>query len=624
MKNQSLLFTAITLIFLAVNPLFAQLKSFKDPKSIPDHPRLLLLKGEEEAIKNNVKNDKNWAKIHQIILSECDKLVKTPPLKRIQIGKRLLDVSRECLRRVFFLSYAYRMTGDKKYLHRADTEMLTVSRFSDWNPSHFLDVAEMTMGVAIGYDWLYHDLPKTTLDSIKTAIYTKGIQPSLLPKNNYWQRSYNNWNQVCNAGMSFGALAIYEDSTDLAIRIVERAIETIKVPMKEYAPDGAYPEGYSYWGYGTSFNVLFISAIERVFKSDFNLATTEGFNKTAAYFENLMGTSGETFNYSDAGAGRGSLNPAMFWFAQRNNDPSLLVIEKSHLANSDKSMAKDRILPAVMIWGKDINFSKIEAPKELIWSGQGKNPVAMMRTSWSNPDAIYVGLKAGSPSVSHGHMDIGSFVMDAKGERWAMDFGMQNYETLESKGVKLWGMEQNAQRWEILRYNNFFHNTLSFDSSLQKVGGYAPLSNVSKNPQFLSATTDMSAVYKGSVASAKRGIAIVDQNYVVVKDEIEGGEKETTVRWVMLTAATVKIIDNQTAELSRNGKTLQLKVPESSDVVLKTWSTTPKRDYDAPNPNTILVGFEVKIPAKTKRNLTVLLLPNAVKQNKVIPALKDW
>ena len=31
--------------------------------------------------------------------------------------------------------------------------MLTAARFEDWNPSHFLDVAEMTFALAIGYDW---------------------------------------------------------------------------------------------------------------------------------------------------------------------------------------------------------------------------------------------------------------------------------------------------------------------------------------------------------------------------------------------------------------------------------------------------------------------------------------
>ena len=56
--------------------------------------------------------------------------------------------------------------------------------------------------------------------------------------------------------MSLGALAIYDHIPELADTIVNRAVEKIKLPMSIYAPDGAYSEGYSYWAYGTTYNVL--------------------------------------------------------------------------------------------------------------------------------------------------------------------------------------------------------------------------------------------------------------------------------------------------------------------------------------------------------------------------------
>jgi len=48
--------------------------------------------------------------------------------------------------------------------------MLAISQFSDWNPSHFLDVAEMTMAMAIGYDWLYNNMSRESRTIIKDAI----------------------------------------------------------------------------------------------------------------------------------------------------------------------------------------------------------------------------------------------------------------------------------------------------------------------------------------------------------------------------------------------------------------------------------------------------------------------
>jgi hypothetical protein len=620
MKNLS-----FTICFLLIQSLSLFTQTKIDINKIPEHPRLLLLRGEEKAILANVKADKNWARVHKIILTESDKMLALPTLERVQIGRRLLDKSRECLRRIFFLSYAYRTTLDKKYLVRAEQELLKVSNFSDWNPSHFLDVAEMTMGVAIGYDWLFADLSDSTRQIIKQAIVKKGIEPSFDKKYNYWLRASHNWNQVCNAGLAFGALAIAEDSSALAKTIVERAVETIKLPMEDYKPDGAYPEGYSYWGYGTSFNVLFCSAVERIFGSDFGLSDTEGYLKTGSYMTHMIGSSGLPFNYSDAGNGAG-LNPAMFWFAQRKGDPSLLFMEKKLLANGERSMRNDRILPALMIWGKDLDFKKIVEPKELTWVGQGKNPVAMLRTSWVDSTAIFVGIKAGSPSVNHGHMDIGSFVMDAGGVRWAMDFGMQDYESLESKGVKLWAKEQNGQRWQVYRYNNFAHNTLTFNDSLQRVEGFAKINSVTTQPQFLSAISDISEVYKGQVKSAKRGIAIAEQKYVAVRDEIETGEKSTTVRWVMATSASVTLMDDGMAMLTQKGKKLFLKIT-TPNVSIQKWDATPKNSFDALNTGKTLVGFEVKLPKNSKQTLSVLLMPDMVYPMatlKDLPPLADW
>ncbi|MDR2147864.1 MAG: hypothetical protein LBE91_15535 [Tannerella sp.] len=74
---------------------------------MPAHPRILLLSGEEEVIRKNMEAEPAWAKVHQVILTECDQIITLPSLERIQTGRRLLSVSREALRRIFYLSYAY-------------------------------------------------------------------------------------------------------------------------------------------------------------------------------------------------------------------------------------------------------------------------------------------------------------------------------------------------------------------------------------------------------------------------------------------------------------------------------------------------------------------------------------
>lgn len=625
-KFASQFFLCVAIGMVSAHFSFGQTDSISSWNYYPDHPRILLLAGGEEVIKKSIAADPVWRALHNVILDESDRLVKQLPVERVMTGRRLLAVSREALRRIFFLSYAWRLTGRDQYLKTAEKELLAVASFSDWNPSHFLDVAEMTMAVAIGYDWLFHRLSLQSKQKIRRSIMELGLKPSLEARYNGWLRSDNNWNQVCNAGITYGALAVYEDAPELSRSLINRAIVSLPVPMKVYGPDGAYPEGYSYWGYGTSFNVMFISAIEKLFQKDFGLSAIPGFMKTAGYLENMTGPTGIPFNYSDAGI-RGGLQPAMFWFASRLSNTSLLWVERSRLQEANKSdLVKNRILPALMIWSAGLSVQPMNPPSELLWVGHGPTPVALMRTSWNDSNAIFLGMKGGTPSENHAHMDAGSFVMDADGERWAMDFGMQQYESLESKGLNIWGKTQEAQRWSVFRYVNQAHNTLTVNNNHQLVNGYAPIIASAHDPVFMHAVTDLTELYQGSLLTARRGVAIVNKQYVVIRDEIQTPDTVTTVRWNMLTPATARIVSQNEIELTQKDKKLIIRVETDAPITLKTWSTDPPNSWDASNTGTLFVGFEMTLPANKTAAVDVYLIPEKAVQlpRPAIPELSHW
>lgn len=589
-------------------PIFVLLISLFGCLEKSEHPRILLLEGQEQSIKEQIAGNETWAKMHQAIIDESENLLTQEPLERIKIGRRLLSVSREYLRQVFYLSYAYRTTGDIKFAQQAEKYMLKSAGFSDWNPTHFLDVGEMTMALAIGYDWLFEQLSEESKTKIREAIVEKGIKPSFNEDYNWFLTAEHNWNQVCNAGMTYGALAIMEDYPELADSVINRAFESIPLAMVDYGPDGAYPEGYGYWGYGTSFNMMFLSAVDTWFKDDRGLSQAPGFLKTGSFMQNMLLPSNNCYNWGDCGSG-GSLQPAMFWLADKTNNPSLLWMENKFLQTDDYStFTRNRILPALLIWGKDIDLDKIKEPESTFYVAQGKNPLCLMRTSWSDPDAIFLGFKTGAASVNHAHMDVGSFVMEADGVRWAADLGSQNYESLESRGMSIFGRTQDAVRWTIFRLNNFSHSTLTFDNQLQKVTGYAKIDKYSDAENFMNAVSDITSMYEGQIKKAERGVALKDQEYVVIKDELETLGNPITVRWNMLTLADVELTENG-AVLSKDGKKLFLKVNASKKIKMNTWSTAPTTDYDAENPGTIRVGFECELPANSQQSFEVLLIP---------------
>ena len=109
-----------------------------------------------------------------------------------------------------------------------------------------------------------------------------------------------------------------------------------------------------------------------------------------------------------------------------------------------------------------------------------------------------------------------------------------------------------------------------------------------------------------------------------MRDEISApDDKPITVRWNMLTPAKVDIIDKNTVKLSQNGKTLFLQFSGDSQLRIKTWSTTGPMDYDAPNPGTMMVGFETLIPAGEKRELTAVFSEMKDRKSENV-ALDKW
>ena len=163
-----------------------------DYEKLSKHPRLLLTAGDVGAMKEFKTRSANAAAVHNKIVAKADSYLGVEPVERKMIGRRLLSVSREALKRIFYLSYTYVMTEDKRYAARAEQEMLAVSEFEDWNPSHFLDVGEMTMAMAIGYDWLYGYLSRHSRSIIGTAIYEKGLKASENEKQIWFFKAENN------------------------------------------------------------------------------------------------------------------------------------------------------------------------------------------------------------------------------------------------------------------------------------------------------------------------------------------------------------------------------------------------------------------------------------------------
>ncbi|MDO4949892.1 MAG: heparinase II/III family protein [Bacteroidales bacterium] len=577
-----------------------------DYGKMASHPRLVFTQGMESSVRKTIGEYKPIQAVHQRIMSFADETLREPTVFFQKEGKRLLGVSRFALKRITHLAYAYRMTGDERYARRALQELKAVSRFESWNPSHFLDTGEMTMAVAIGYDWLFDWLTPKDKEEMLNAVVTKAFDASDT-SDAWFYTGNNNWNSVCNAGLVFGALAFFENIPDRAKSMIEKSIKSNLLPMQQYAPDGGYPEGYTYWGYGTTFQVMLIEGLFTALGSDAGLSESPGFMKTGRYMQYMTGPSGISFNFSDCGSVE-QCNTAMFWFSRKLNDPTMLFVDYAKVDSPTVEFEEDqRLLVMLPILASQQDLSKIAPPTSPFWCSRGTTPVFIYRGGWESKDDTYLAIKGGTASAPHAHMDAGTFVFEKYGVRWAMDFGAQNYYSLESKGVDLWNGSQDSQRWDVFRYGNKCHNTLTVNGQRHNVKGFGEIVKTYETKTKRGAEIDLTTVFQDYLASAVRTAMVDLQDNLVITDKLRGGKDDAVVTWTMVTPAEARIVNDNTIELTKDGKKLLLKVKSPAKVEMKIWTTQPDHDYDSPNPGTLRVGFEAKVKANANVTLVTTL-----------------
>ena len=568
------------------------------------HPRLFADRAGFDALKMRAVSDPYVKMGAEHVRDLADGLLETRPLARIKEGRRLLGVCRKALYRINTLALAYRLYGRPEHLARALAELRAVCAFEDWNPSHFLDVAEMSLAVATGYDWLYEYMDEATRKEIAAALRRHGLEASLTAYG--WTRAGNNWGQVCHAGILSAALALAEEDPDETARFAQRCVDMIPHSMKALAPNGNYPEGPGYWNYGVEFNFIAIALLEGTMGSDFGLADKPGFKETGAYLDLVTGPSGLTFNYADGGSGRGTC-PATWWFARRFNRPELLpyfereayrkyCTEKWTRRGVTRPTHANNRMFAYGLFHVQEPASDQKTTLPLVWNAGGPVPITVQRSSWDNATAMFVGIKGGSPSANHGHMDGGSFILESQGIRWAIDLGAESYNKIEQLGMNLWSSHQDSDRWKIFRLGTSSHNVLMLDGCQQKVKGFGKFLEVKEScPSRV--TVDLTSLYTNATQVLRRGEMAADGRSYELKDVVQGLRPGAPIRWAMMTQAQAEV-EGLKLVLRQDGKTMRL---EQCGAQTGSWTIAPAKgpnSWDSENKGCTQISFTVPMPEK--------------------------
>ncbi len=563
-----------------------------------EHPFILANKESFDIVRNEVKNNSFSPYTKALYLSaieNADALLDTEiyPVMEYVLDEEdsILPISREVINRMIILGYAWQISGDEKYAGRAWAELENVCAYSDWCNSHFLATAEMALAVSIGYDWFfdYLDDEQKALLSQKTWEYAID---SALNDNHWFTWSKNNWNSICYSGIGIACMTFAKENPEKSAEFLGMCYENMPIAFENFTPDGVYAEGPGYCQSGMSAIVYFTTSSRNYFGSDFGMSEIAGFRELG-YFPVYITTPTGMFNFGDNKAEQ-CFSPVLHWYASEYNSPLLsayqmndipekFVVNTSDITERNGS-GKENALSSLW-YNRAFDGVKSDFPNEPLFryldSDIGQSLV-LMRSAYLDKNASFAGIKGGYNFINHGDLDIGTFVFDSMGERWAEELGPGSYDA-----PNYFLNTPAGGRWKNYCKRAEGQNTLVINPNAtlddQYVLAECDFVSAEETENGGKAVLDMTDAYRMNGATdVTREFEFRNNSSLKITDKIKC-IVPSEIYWFMHTKADVEITNNgKTAILTLNGK--QMKATLSGDgtfSVMNAEALKGKYEYDA-------------------------------------------
>jgi len=315
------------------------------------------------------------------------------------------------------------LDDDPKYFEHVREWALKPAEYPVWGAGIFensgLAAKHVLFGVSIAYDWLYNRWSPEDRARLEAMLREHGRilyeAAEGINDRGWWKdtwRQNHAWNGYQALGVTAIGLAGVEPEAGVWL---EKAVWGGQHIVAELPDEGAYEEGIPYWGYGMEALVRLITAV-KPYGVDFYSAPY--FRNTHLFRLYLAGP--EMWQCANFGDGLTrdwhAMRTTMYRLASEYRNPTTQWLAE-HLS--------DRKDLDATCWGLLWYDPTVESelpPGQPLWHAFTETGFAGARTSWGD-DALTLHLRSGKAHVSHSHLDVNNFLLNAGGEWLLRDYG---------------------------------------------------------------------------------------------------------------------------------------------------------------------------------------------------------
>ncbi len=513
------------------------------------HPRIYYTKGKIEKIKALATTDSDMKAWYQSQMSDAQAAYGLDVIKLIKSDSELNTSYSGDITSFSKLAFAYMMTSEGKW---GDDLWRAINGFMEMNEDlnhrrSFLNGSEAARQIALSYDWAFDYFSEEQKNKIEQFLFDTTFEPWMrahqgmvgFPSSSYAYKSQSNINCVLSSQIGVAALAVFDKKAEFYAKLMCAIYRQMEYFLPCYAPDGGYYEGASYWEYATTNLANLFDATESTLGTLYGMYDV--FNvKNTGEFPLYMNGNKLQFNFGDGY--RTSLIgdlPTSYYFAVKNGDRAF--------AKTIIDLMREAGYPIGNRW-YDPAFPSAEGKSFSLDRYFRDVEAGSMRGRWTSNSA-YLAYHGGDNSIGHGDLDIGTFVFDAYGKRWAEELGSDDYNYDQYFGNKRYlYYKKRGEGQNVLLINPYG----KYED--QKKDAYSTLICSNSGEMGAYAVLDTSGAYGEDVTKATRGFMLTDgRKEAIIRDEVTLTRDNNELYWFMHTMA-------ENIEITDEGKTAVLSI----------------------------------------------------------------